>query len=136
MFIAAPSTYAKSTTNMTGWMVTSVSISGWRLVWMRLRPIRARTWRRKELPCGGIVGGPLGAARPDPGGAGAAVGVSVLLMRSAPRRAVGGEVEEDVVQARSLEADVVQLDAGLLDDLRDTGARGEPLGGRGELPVR
>ena len=40
-----PKTYAKSSTNITGWIVTSVSISGWRLMCERLR-----AHERADLP--------------------------------------------------------------------------------------
>ncbi len=50
MLIDPPKTKAKSSTNITGWMVTSVSISGWRLMWVRLRRISAPICRVPVAP--------------------------------------------------------------------------------------
>ena len=47
---------------------------------------------------------------------------------------VAGEVEEDVVEAGPLQADVVEVDAGVVEPGRDAGQRTDPLGGRGDVP--
>ena len=47
---------------------------------------------------------------------------------------VAGEVEEDVVEAGPLQADVVEVDAGLVEPGRDAGERADPLGGGRDVP--
>ena len=51
--IEPPKTKANSSTNITGWMVTSISISGIRLMWIRLRRTIASDWR--EQPGGSRI---------------------------------------------------------------------------------
>ncbi len=49
MAIEPPNTKANSSTNMTGWMVTSSSISGIRLMWIRLRFVITSDWRSRPV---------------------------------------------------------------------------------------
>ena len=47
---------------------------------------------------------------------------------------VAGEAEEDVVEAGSLQPDVVEVDAGVVEPGRDAGERTDALGGSRDVP--
>ena len=130
--IEPPKTKANSSTNITGWMVTSSSSSGIRLMWIRLRRVIASDWLsrpvvadlgRVEVACWSRSWSVIGAH-------------AELLLGLVGRLlgAVAGEVQEHVVEARALQAEVVELDAAALEGVADAGHVGEPVGRGGQLP--
>ena len=135
MSIDPPKTNAKSSTNITGWMVTSVSISGWRLMWVRLRRTSAPIWRVRGGPALVGVRG-LEVAWPWS----VVIGLPPCVCSSWVDSSLGSTSARWPVRLRKtssrlgpLQPDVVELDVGLVEPGRDAGERADPLGGRGDV---